>query len=67
MTKKGNRESIVVDKDWEIGCEFGNGLVGMSFVEFASVDMRSVSHPNTQISAPSMLSSLIPSRFESLC
>jgi hypothetical protein len=37
LTKKGNRESIVIDKDWEIGCEFGNGLVGMSFVEFASI------------------------------
>lgn len=28
LTKKENREELVVDKDWKFGCEFGNGLVG---------------------------------------
>lgn len=30
LTKKENREELIVDKDWTFGCEFGNGLVGTS-------------------------------------
>lgn len=28
LTKKENREELIVDKDWTLGCEFGNGLIG---------------------------------------
>ena len=28
LTKKENREELIVDKDWQFGCEFGNGLIG---------------------------------------
>ncbi|KAH8084603.1 hypothetical protein HD553DRAFT_311278 [Filobasidium floriforme] len=27
LTKKENREELIVDKDWQFGCEFGNGLI----------------------------------------
>jgi hypothetical protein len=32
MYKKENREDVILDKDWQITCEFGNGLIGSSSV-----------------------------------
>jgi len=35
LTKKENREELIVDKDWQFGCEFGNGLIGESSMRYS--------------------------------
>lgn len=35
LTKKENREELVVDKNWHFGCEFGNGLIGESSTRYS--------------------------------
>jgi hypothetical protein len=35
LSNKANREAVVLDKDWEVGIEFANGLLGWStFLSF---------------------------------
>lgn len=39
LTNKENRQSLILDENWEIGMEFCNGLLGEFYVTSASVPL----------------------------